>query len=250
MLFQCTLQCSLVSHPFFLFHILLCAFDTFSCAPFYTFPHVPFYTLSWLDRICTILKSESEPAILVQAAAVLGSFACNSEPSIVQILVSSGTVPCLLHLLSHDSPPVIATALRSLKILFECAQVPRDLLFRPNQELLLRVIALLSVPRDDELNQISAAFVANVAVTEHEQGTLFALGAVQPLCKLLFSKHAKSQQSALEALSVLTRHEQVAKVMAQDTQVTERILCLVKDKRASLRLFAMKWYVVWVVYVI
>lgn len=80
-----------------------------------------FIKLGVVPHVAAILSSTSDPNILVQSAAVLGSFACGVDAGVSAVL-DAGALPRLLRLLADPDPKVLLLSplfLFFLSVLFQ-----------------------------------------------------------------------------------------------------------------------------------
>jgi hypothetical protein len=192
-----------------------------------------------ISVVTNILNTETNPDLLIQAAAALGSFGKCEEN--VNRLVESGAIASLLRHISHENLRVVETCVRSLKIIYERESVPAEIIFNGNREVIDSLVRLLTPFTNDSVNEVVASLLARCCRTEKHQSIIANAGGVTILSNLLFSSYPKVQEAALDAFSSLCKgNEAIGRAIMKQDRVITQILSLIKDKTARIRLLSAK----------
>ncbi|GMH43090.1 hypothetical protein BSKO_11012 [Bryopsis sp. KO-2023] len=194
-----------------------------------------FIGLGAVPQVVKILSSEKEGALLVQAAAALGSFAYGTEGGVRAVLDSEG-VAQLLDTLSNEDEKVIESGVRSLKMLLQSGLTPRDPIFV--EPALNRLVSLLSMQKTS-FGRLAACVLARCCKTKEQQDAFVGAGALPGLLKLLESPNRNCQEAALDALSALSRKNDGVCQSILKNECTEKILTrFTKDRSSRVKLLA------------
>ncbi|KAK1589044.1 hypothetical protein Q3G72_029977 [Acer saccharum] len=174
--------------------------------------------------------------VIVQSAAVLGSFACGFDAG-VQAVLDAGAFPDLLRLLSNLDEKVVDAGARSVKMIYQSKLAPKyDFLQEKNMEFLLSLLNSES----ETVSGLGASIITHSCKTSVEQKILFDAGILKKLNSLL--KGSLSQKdSSLESLATIFKDnpEVVLKFVGSESgRALSSIIELVKDKFARTRLLA------------
>ncbi|XP_044482367.1 armadillo repeat-containing protein 8 isoform X3 [Mangifera indica] len=174
--------------------------------------------------------------IIVQSAAVLGSFACGFDAG-VQAVLEAGAFSNLSRLLSNLDEKVVDAGARSLKMIYQSKFAPKyDFLEEKNMEFLLSLLN----NENENVNGLGASIITHSCETSLEQKILFDAGVLKKLTSLL--KGSLSQRDAsLESLATIFNNnfEVVLKFVGPDSgRALGSIIELVKDRFARTRLLA------------
>ncbi|XP_031271957.1 armadillo repeat-containing protein 8 [Pistacia vera] len=183
------------------------------------------------DHNCSVNKN-----IIVQSAAVLGSFACGFDAG-VQAVLEAGAFPNLSRLLSNLDDKVVGAGARSLKMIYQSKFAPKyDFLEEKNVEFLLSLLN----NGNENVNGLGASIITHSCKTSLEQKILFDAGVLKKLTSLL--KGSLSQRDAsLESLATIFKNnpEVVLKFVGPDSgRALGSIIELVKDRFIRTRLLA------------
>mmetsp|Transcript_53933 Transcript_53933/g.89750 ORF Transcript_53933/g.89750 Transcript_53933/m.89750 type:complete len:639 (+) Transcript_53933:58-1974(+) len=182
-----------------------------------------------------IIANDTDVFILIQAAQVLGSFACGYDDG-VRAVLEQGGLPPLFALLSHTNIKVVESAARSLRIIYQSKLAPRAQIFQGSY--LTQLVALLS-SNNDVLSEVAASIIAQCCESSDHQMAVAELHGLHPLLNTLSSKFPKSQEAALECIACLTRqNDKISVLVAEREEAVNQIMRMLKEKRARVRLLA------------
>ncbi|KAL9458732.1 hypothetical protein AB3S75_007574 [Citrus x aurantiifolia] len=174
--------------------------------------------------------------IIVQSAAVLGSFACGFEAG-VRAVLDAGAFPNLSRLLSYTDEKVVDAGARSLKMIYQSKMAPKyDFLQEENMEFLLSLLNNES----ENVSGLGASIISHSCKTSLEQKLLFDAGVLKRLTSLLGGSLIQ-RDASLESIATIFKNnpEVVSKFVGPDTGRTlSCIIELVKDRFARTRLLA------------
>lgn len=174
--------------------------------------------------------------IIVQSAAVLGSFACGFEAG-VRAVLDAGAFPNLSRLLSYTDEKVVDAGARSLKMIYQSKMAPKyDFLQEENMEFLLSLLNNES----ENVSGLGASIISHSCKTSLEQKLLFDAGVLKRLTSLLGGSLIQ-RDASLESIATIFKNnpEVVSKFVGPDTGRTlSCIIDLVKDRFARTRLLA------------
>ncbi|XP_021728987.1 armadillo repeat-containing protein 8-like [Chenopodium quinoa] len=180
--------------------------------------------------------SSSDSSVIVQASAVIGSFACGVDAGVKAVL-DAGAFSLLLGLVSHSDVKVVDAAARSLKIIYQSKLAPKyDFLSKENMCFLISLLDSES----ENITGLGATIITHSCQIIAEQKVLYEAGILKKLLDLL--RGSLSQRDAsLEALAAVSRNNpDVSSEFAEANDGRAfRVVCeLTKDKYPRTRLLA------------
>ncbi|KAL5766564.1 hypothetical protein ACOSP7_017181 [Xanthoceras sorbifolium] len=174
--------------------------------------------------------------VIVQAAAVLGSFACGFDVG-VQAVLDAGVFPNLLRLLSNLNEKVVDAGARSLKMIYQSKLAPKyDFLKEKNVEFLLSLLN----SENENVSGLGSSIITHSCKTSVEQKLLFDAGVLKKLI-ILLEGSPSLRDSSLESLATIFKNnlEVVSKFVGSESgRALSSIIELVKDRFARTRLLA------------
>eukprot|EP00252_Welwitschia_mirabilis_P026751 TRINITY_DN8893_c0_g1_i1.p1 TRINITY_DN8893_c0_g1~~TRINITY_DN8893_c0_g1_i1.p1 ORF type:complete len:653 (+),score=118.01 TRINITY_DN8893_c0_g1_i1:341-2299(+) len=196
-----------------------------------------YINLGAVPRVVQVLANEdSQAALLVQSAAVVGSFAYGIDQG-VRAVLESGALPHLLRRLQNDDLQVVEASARSLKMIFQSALAPKhDMLEGQRIYLLINLLQ----NKNENVAAVAASVIARCCETMTQQEALLNAGAMDILIDHLESS-LKLREACLDALGSLVKNNCqtcVSLVGAKQGFALSTITKLLKDKSASTRLLA------------
>ena len=145
-----------------------------------------------------ILASEPEPAVAVQAAQTLGSFAAHGEGA--EAILKQNGVPILLQAIqSRDDERLIEASLRALKLLVRSGNASMGDLTAV-QGYVMRLSELLSKLEPPVVAESAAIILSRCSKVPENQTMIMKADLIRPLVALLSLPPHSRQQAALEAL--------------------------------------------------
>ncbi|PIN00858.1 Proteins containing armadillo/beta-catenin-like repeat [Handroanthus impetiginosus] len=143
---------------------------------------------------------EFHESVLIQSAAVIGSFACGLDAGVKAVL-DAGAFPLLLSLISHLNEKVADACARSLKIIYQSKLAPKyDFLQKKSMEF---VLSLLNSDNEN-VTGLGASIITHSCKTTMEQLTLSEAGVMKRLVGLLGGSLAQ-RDASLEALAAVIK---------------------------------------------
>ncbi|KAJ4825384.1 hypothetical protein Tsubulata_012539 [Turnera subulata] len=138
--------------------------------------------------------------IVVQSAAVLGSFACGFDAG-VRAVLDSASFPHLLRLLSSPDDKVVDAAARSLRMIYQSKLAPKfDFLEAKNMEFLLSLLNSES----ENVSGLGASIITHSCESGPEQLALCDAGVLKKLINLLGGTLSQ-RNASLESLAAIFR---------------------------------------------
>lgn len=199
---------------------------------------VYYIKLGLVPSVVSVLStaSDSDSDLLIQAAAVLGSFSCGVEAG-VEAVLSAGALPHLLRLLSSPDEKVVDACARALRMIYRSKRAPKyDFLQGQNMSFLLSLLN----SDNENVTGLGASITSHSCQTSAEQKALYDAGVVKELVSLL--QGSLSQRDAsLESLAILIKnnHEVISKFVGPESgSALSSVIELMKDKNARTRLLA------------
>ncbi|XP_039119917.1 LOW QUALITY PROTEIN: armadillo repeat-containing protein 8 [Dioscorea cayenensis subsp. rotundata] len=192
--------------------------------------------LGAVPRIVAALASARDPAVIVQAAAAIGSFACGVEDG-VRAVIDAGAVPCLIAVLSHANDKVVDAGARSLRMIFQSKLAPKyDFLKEKNMKFL---ISLLNSENDNVI-ELAASIVAHSCEINAEQKALCDAGALQRLANLLEGSSNQKDACLDSIAAIIRKNSEVGMHFASigTGKALNSIVKLIKDRNPRTRLLA------------
>ncbi|XP_020574778.1 armadillo repeat-containing protein 8 isoform X2 [Phalaenopsis equestris] len=173
-----------------------------------------FLYLGAVPKIVSVLAAADsdggDPAIIVQAVAAIGSFACGVEDG-VRAVVEAGAVPHLIRILSYPNEKVIDAGARSLRMIFQSKLAPKyDILQNKN------MVFLLSLLNSDNENatELAVRIIAHSCDNNDEQNALRDAGVLQRLAQLLEGSLNQRVASLGSIAAIIRNNREVAMTFA------------------------------------
>ncbi|KAJ6409137.1 hypothetical protein OIU84_008769 [Salix udensis] len=140
----------------------------------------------------------STSSIIVQSAAVLGSFACGFDAG-VRAVLDAGAFPHLIRLLSNLDEKVVDASARSLRMIYQSRLAPKyEFVQEKNMEFLISLIN----SECENVTGLGASIITHSCQTSTEQRALCDAGILKKLISLL--EGSLSQKNAtLESLAAV-----------------------------------------------
>ncbi|XP_054818461.1 uncharacterized protein LOC129318002 isoform X2 [Prosopis cineraria] len=181
-------------------------------------------------------NSDSGANLIVQSAAVLGSFACGVEAG-VRAVLDAGALPRLFRLLSATDEKVVDAAARSLRMIYQSKLAPKyDFFQEGNMEFLLYLLK----HENENLTGLGATIVIHSCETSAEQNMLCYAGVLEKIISLLDGSLSQ-RDASLESLAAVLKSnpEAVSKFMdLHSGRALSSIIELTKDRYSRTRLLA------------
>ncbi|KAK4275229.1 hypothetical protein QN277_018346 [Acacia crassicarpa] len=181
-------------------------------------------------------NSDSGVNLIVQSAAVLGSFACGVEAG-VRAVLDSGVLPRLFSLLSVTDDKVVDATARSLRMVYQSKLAPKyDFFLEANREFLLSLLK----NENESLTVLGASIVIHSCETSEEQKILCYAGVLEKIISLLDGSLSQ-RDASLESLAAVLKSnpEAVSKFMdIHSGRALSSIVELTKDRYSRTRLLA------------
>ncbi|KAG4935298.1 hypothetical protein JHK85_050217 [Glycine max] len=180
--------------------------------------------------------ADSDPNLIVQSAAALGSFACGVDDG-VRAVLDAGAFPRLIGLLSAHDEKVVDAAARSLRMIYQSMLAPKyDFFQEENMQFLLSLLK----SENENLTGLGAGIVIHSCKTIGEQNILCHAGVLEKLTSLL--EGSLSQRDAsLESLAAIIRGNPVSVsefVELHSGRALHSVTELTKDRYPRTRLLA------------
>ncbi|XP_038678574.1 armadillo repeat-containing protein 8 isoform X1 [Tripterygium wilfordii] len=181
-------------------------------------------------------KNDSNRDIIIQSAAVLGSFACGFDAG-VRAVIDASAFPQLVRLLGYRDDKVVDAGARSLKMIYQSNLAPKyDFLQEKNMEFLLSLLHSES----ENVTGLGASIITHSCQSIAEQKALCDAGVLEKLVGLL--EGSLSQRDAsLESLAMLFKDnpDVVLKFAGlENGRPLSSITELTKDRHPRTRLLA------------
>ncbi|XP_028795159.1 armadillo repeat-containing protein 8 [Neltuma alba] len=181
-------------------------------------------------------NSDSGANLIVQSAAVLGSFACGVDAG-VRAVLDTGVLPRLFNLLSAADEKVVDATARSLRMIYQSKLAPKcDFFLEKNREFLLSLLK----NENENLTVLGASIVIHSCETSEEQNILCYAGVLEKIIGLLDGSLSQ-RDACLESLATILKNnpEAVSKFMAHHGgRALNSIIELTKDRYSRTRLLA------------
>ncbi|KAL9248377.1 hypothetical protein vseg_021705 [Gypsophila vaccaria] len=173
---------------------------------------------------------------IVEASAVLGSFACGLDNGVKAVL-ESGALSLLFRLVEFEDDKVVDAVARSLKIIYQSTLAPKyDFLLMEN----MRFIFSLLDSESENLTGLAATIITHSCQTNAEQNALHEVGILKKLINLLGGS-LKQRDAGLESLAAVIKNNPGinSKFIDADNGRAFKAVCeLTKDKNPRTRLLA------------
>ncbi|EFA79523.1 armadillo repeat-containing protein [Heterostelium album PN500] len=160
-----------------------------------------------------ILQKDKDETLLIQAASVIGSFACRLDEGSKKVF-ESNAVPALVTLLSHRNPKLVESAARSLKILLLYYNHPTTFIYEDDG---IKLLVTLCKHPLESINEISVTILAraceslirnpgkfDMTITQY-QAKVHRFGGLDSIISILLSSKSKVQEACLYAIELFTR---------------------------------------------
>ncbi|XP_020104489.1 armadillo repeat-containing protein 8 [Ananas comosus] len=179
--------------------------------------------LGAVPKIAAALVSPAaSAALLVQAAAAVGSFACGVEDG---------------RLLSHPEEKVVDAAARSLKMIFQSTVAPKyDVLQEKNMNFLLSLLN----SENENVTELAATIITHSCQRNAEQMALADAGVLQRLTSLL-GGFLNQRDACLQSITAIVKNNsKVASkfVIMANGKAFNSLVELMKDRNPRTRLLA------------
>nr|XP_010931024.1 armadillo repeat-containing protein 8 [Elaeis guineensis] len=195
--------------------------------------------LGAVPRIVSVLASAAgggDAALIVQAAAAIGSFACGVEDG-VRAVLDAGAVLHLTRILSHPDEKVVDAGARSLRMIFQSKLTPKyDVLQEKNMKFLLSLL----YRENENVTELAASIIAHSCERNEEQKALYDAGILQRLVKLLGGP-LNQRDACLESIEAIVRNNsEVAQKFAciDNGKALSSLIELIQDRYPRTRLLA------------
>ncbi|KAJ3675260.1 hypothetical protein LUZ60_004302 [Juncus effusus] len=193
--------------------------------------------LQAVPRIVALLTFPAlSPAVIVQAAAAVGSFACGVEEG-VRAVLDAGAVSTLTTLLSHPDAKVVDAAARSLRIIFQSKMAPKyDFLTEKNMAFLLSLLN----SSNENVTELAASIISHSCETSSEQISLSDSEVLQKLVSLLGSS-INQRDASLDAMSAIVKNNSESAsrfVSIGNGKALNSLIALIQDRNPRTRLLA------------
>ncbi|KAI0516420.1 hypothetical protein KFK09_009095 [Dendrobium nobile] len=160
--------------------------------------------------LAAVASDGGDSAIIVQAAAVIGSFSCGVEDG-VRAVVEAGAVPHLIRILSYPDEKVIDAGARSLRMIFQSKLAPKyDVLQNKNMMFLL---SLLNSNNENAI-ELAVRIIAHSCDKNEEQNALCDAGVLQRLVHLLEGSLNQRDASLGSIVAIVKNNREVAMAFA------------------------------------
>ncbi|XP_026664778.1 armadillo repeat-containing protein 8 isoform X1 [Phoenix dactylifera] len=195
--------------------------------------------LGAVPRIVSVLASAEgggDAALIVQAAAAIGSFACGVEDG-VRAVLDADAVPQLTRILSYPDEKVVDAGARSLRMIFQSKLTPKyDVLQEKNMKFLLSLL----YRENENVTELAASIIAHSCERHEEQKALCDAGVLQRLVKLLGGP-LNQRDACLESIEAIVRNNsEVAQKFAciDNGKALSSLIELIQDRYPRTRLLA------------
>ncbi|XP_062171766.1 uncharacterized protein LOC133877469 isoform X2 [Alnus glutinosa] len=180
-------------------------------------------------------QSQAQADLLVQSAAVLGSFACGFDAG-VRAVLDAGAFPNLINLLSYPDEKVVDAGARSLRMIYQSKLAPKyDFLKEKSMGFLLSLLN----SKNETVTGLGASIIIHSCKTVAEQNTLCHPGVLKKLIYLLEGSSSQKDAS-LESLATIIKNnpEGASKFVSESGIALSSVIDLTKDRYPRTRLLA------------
>ncbi|KAL3850122.1 hypothetical protein ACJIZ3_012004 [Penstemon smallii] len=203
-----------------------------------------FLKLGAVPSVVSILSSataaacggDNSDSVLIQSAAVIGSFACGLDNGVKAVL-DAGAFPLLLSLITHLNDKVADAGARSLKLMYQSKLTPKyDFLQENNMDFLLSLLN----SNNENVSGLGASIIVHSCQTTVEQLALSEAGVMKRLVGLLEGSLIQ-RDSSLESLAAMIKEnpEVASKFMGPGNgRALNLVVELMKDKYSRTRLLS------------
>ncbi|RAL43100.1 hypothetical protein DM860_009882 [Cuscuta australis] len=205
---------------------------------------VLFLKLGAVPAVVSVLSSaasasggaEINDSLLIQSAAVIGSFACGLDAGVKAVL-EAGAFPLLLRLISHSNDKVVGAGARSLKLIYQSKLAPKyDFIQDDN----VAFILLLLNSENENVSGLGASIISHSCKTYAEQKALSDAGITKRLISLLGGSLVQ-RDASLEALATIMKQNPEVTLEFMEPQrgrALNMVIELTKDKYSRTKLLA------------
>ncbi|CAK8538976.1 unnamed protein product [Lathyrus sativus] len=180
--------------------------------------------------------SDSGANLIVQSAAVLGSFACGVDEGVHAVL-DAGAFPHLIRLLSVADEKVVDAAARSLRMIYQSKLAPKfDFHKEENMDFLLSLLR----SENENLTGLGAGIVIHSCQTRDEQNILSDAGSLEKLISGLDGS-INQRDASLESIATILKKNPAAVAKFAELQngsALRSVIELTKDRHSRTRLLA------------
>ncbi|KAF4349477.1 uncharacterized protein LOC115719633 [Cannabis sativa] len=183
-----------------------------------------------------VVPDDRNSDLLIQSAAVIGSFACGFDAGVHAVL-DAQVFPSLLRLLSHCDEKVVDAGARSLRMIYQSKLAPKyDFIQQKNMEFLLSLLN----SENENVTGLGASIIMHSCKTVAEQKALCLAGVLKKFIRLL--QGSLSQRDAsLESLAKIIKNnvEAVSEFVGLDSgRALSTVIELTSDRYPRTRLLA------------
>ncbi|XP_027335549.1 armadillo repeat-containing protein 8-like isoform X2 [Abrus precatorius] len=179
---------------------------------------------------------DSDPNLIVQSAATLGSFACGVDSG-VRAVLDAGAFPHFIRLLSAADEKVVDAAARSLRMIYQSKLAPKyDFFQQENMQFLLSLL----ISENENLTGLGAGIINHSCETNAEQNILCYAGVLEKLTSLLDGSLSQ-RDASLESLVAIIKNNSKAVskfVELHSGRALSSVTELTKDRYPRTRLLA------------
>ncbi|KAK9154901.1 hypothetical protein Sjap_002381 [Stephania japonica] len=179
---------------------------------------------------------DSGSALIVESAAIIGSFACGVDAGAKAVL-EAGAFPHLFRILSNPNEKVVDTTARSLRMIFQSRLAPKyDFSKNENRDCL---ISLLNSDNEN-VTGLGASIITHSCKTVTDQKILSGAGVLRMLITLL-NGSLYQREACLEALTAMlsSNSEVISNFVDLDNgRALSSLINLIEDKSPRTRLLA------------
>ncbi|XP_059431203.1 uncharacterized protein LOC132164674 [Corylus avellana] len=180
-------------------------------------------------------QAQDQAELLVQSAAVLGSFACGFDAG-VRAVLDAGAFPNLINLLSYPDEKVVDAGARSLRMIYQSKLAPKyDFLKEKSLGFLLSLLN----SKNETVTGLGASIIIHSCETVAEQNALCHPGVLKKLNSLLEGSSSQKDAS-LESLATIIKNnpEAASKFVSECGRALSSVIDLTKDRYPRTRLLA------------
>ncbi|XP_064465922.1 armadillo repeat-containing protein 8-like isoform X1 [Ornithodoros turicata] len=196
-----------------------------------------------VPRLLQILREESHPQLLCEAAVILNSLAKGTEDN-VKSLLDAGILPVLLQGLLHSDQKYVEACVRCLRTLFQSELAPVEAMYE-EQWIIPHLLRMANQPYTPNQECVATILTSICKTTEH-QSFLCSQGAIPTLAAMLCSPSYKVQLPSLRCLAHMCyQNQKVSSILATSSyggrSVPDLLVTLMaRDKPTEMQLAAAK----------
>ncbi|KAL5567129.1 hypothetical protein UlMin_030293 [Ulmus minor] len=201
-----------------------------------------FIKLGFVPPVADVLASKAQAGadrdsnLLIQSAAVIGSFACGVDAG-VRAVLDAGVFPSLFRLLSHPDEKVVDAGARSLRMIYQSKLAPKyEFIQEKNMEFLLSLLN----SENENVTGLGASIIMHSCETIAEQNALCQAGVIKKLISL-FGGSLSQRDASLESLATIIKDNVDAVsefVEFEIGRALSSVIELTKDRYPRTRLLA------------